>query len=89
MVCQIIMLIGMGLSFKRFIKLLGTWAALPDKQEYKAKSESQWWYLEFGDTQLQLLRFGPYSPYSGIPDTIHRSDSRVLGGGGEKAQKQQ
>lgn len=83
------MLIGMGLSFKWFIKLLGTRAALPGKQEYKAKSESQQQYLEFGDRQLQLLRFGPYSPYSGISDTIHRSDSRVLGGEEKKAQKQQ
>lgn len=78
----------MGLSFKWFIKLLGTRATLPGKQEYKAKSESQGRYLEFGDRQLQLLRFGPYSPYSGIPDTIHRSNSRVLGEE-EKAQKRQ
>lgn len=49
------MLIGRRLSFKRFIKLFGSQATLPSKQEYKAKAKSQGSTLNLGTDSSNSL----------------------------------
>lgn len=49
------MLIGIWLSFKRPIKLFGTEASLPDKQEYRAKPKSQGSTLNLGTDSSNSL----------------------------------